>query len=94
MREIFHGRAGEIAQRDAGDSEEGIVLVDGVETIDASEVSTGFLAHSYFSEEVTVLEDIRQLISNGLSAQSRTGLEKVIEESSGMAYWRISSPEN
>lgn len=78
----------------AGDSEEGIVLVDGVETIDASEVSTGFLAHSYFSEEVTVLEDIRQLISNGLSAQSRTGLEKVIEESSGMAYWRISSPEN
>ena len=78
----------------AGDSEEGIVLVDGVETIDASEVSTGFLAHSYFSEEVSVLEDIRQLISNGLSAQSRVGLEQVVEESSGRSYWRINSPEN
>ena len=78
----------------AGDSEEGIVLVNGVETIDASEVSTGFLAHSYFSEEVSVLDDIRQLMSKGLTAQSRTGLEKIVEESTGMAYWRISSPEN
>ncbi len=77
----------------AGDSEEGIVLVDGVETIDASEVSTGFLAHSYFSEEVSVLDDIRQLMMEGLTAQSRNGLEKVIEESSGMPYWRIKISE-
>ena len=75
----------------AGDSEEGIVLAEGLETIDASEVSTGFLAHSYFSEEETVLDDIRQLMIKGLTAQSRTGLEKVVEESSGMSYWRINA---
>ena len=75
----------------AGDSGENIVLVDGVETIDASDVSTGFLAHSYYSEEVSVLKDIKQLIGDGLPAQSRIGLEKVTVESAGMQYWKIKS---
>lgn len=77
----------------AGDSGQNIVLVDGVETIDASEVSTGFLAHSYYSEEVSVLKDIRQLISDGLSAQSRNGLEQVTVAEEGMQYWKIKSTQ-
>ncbi|MFT5453425.1 MAG: esterase/lipase superfamily enzyme [Enterobacterales bacterium] len=77
----------------AGDAEDGIVLIEGVETIDASDVSTGFLAHSYFSEEESVLDDIRQLMTEGLTARSRSGLEKVVDKSSGMPYWRINIPE-
>lgn len=76
----------------AGDSGENIVLVEGVETIDASEVSTGFLAHSYYSEEVSVLKDIKQLVGEGLPAQSRHGLEPVSVKEQGMQYWKIKSP--
>ncbi len=75
----------------AGDSGENIVLVEGVETIDASEVSTGFLAHSYYSEEVSVLKDLKQLIAEGLPAQNRIGLQKVTVETVGMQYWKIKS---
>ena len=77
----------------AGDSGENIVLVEGVETIDASDVSTGFLAHSYYSEEVSVLKDIKQLVGEGLPAQSRHGLEAVSVTEQGMQYWKIKSSQ-
>lgn len=61
----------------AGDSGEGLVIVGGVETVDASEVSSGFLGHSYFAEDRRIMEDIYGILQTGQRADKRFGLEGV-----------------
>jgi esterase/lipase superfamily enzyme/serine/threonine protein kinase len=58
------------AYRRAGDAAEGIVVVDGVDSIDASEVSTG-LGHSVYGDVRTVVEDLSLLLRLGLPPGSR-----------------------
>ncbi|MDO8051113.1 alpha/beta fold hydrolase [Janthinobacterium sp. SUN211] len=60
-----------------GDSGSGLVLIDGIETIDASNVSLGFLGHSVFAESRDVLSDWRYIIEQGLRARERAGLMQV-----------------
>ncbi len=69
----------------AGDAGEGLVIVDGVETIDASSVSGGLLGHSYFAEDRRVMEDIFSLLQTGQRADNRFGLAAA--EKDGKRYW-------
>lgn len=69
----------------AGDAGDGLVIVDGVETIDASGNSSGLLGHSYFAEDRTVMEDIFGLLKTGNRADDRFGLAAVEKE--GQRYW-------
>jgi esterase/lipase superfamily enzyme len=57
----------------AGDSGDGLVIVKGVETIDATEVDTSFLGHSYIGER-NMLSDIHELFQTGADADERFGL--------------------
>ena len=57
--------------RRAGDSGEGMLLLAGVETIDATGVDTGFLKHSYFAERRSALSDMFYLIHNNARADQR-----------------------
>ncbi len=77
----FHGypRAG-----DAGDD---IVLVAGIDTIDATAVDTSFLGHSYFAESSSVLADIYHLMREGTHPSKRLGLSPVTTPSG--QYWVI-----
>lgn len=75
----FHGYAR------AGDSGEGLVIVPGVETIDASEASGGLLGHSYFVEDRRIMEDIFAILQTGQRAQNRFGLQAV--DSPQGRYW-------
>jgi esterase/lipase superfamily enzyme len=75
----FHGYAR------AGDSGEGLVIVPGVETIDASEASAGLLGHSYFAEDRRIMEDIFAILQTGQRAQNRFGLRAV--DSVRGRYW-------
>ncbi len=75
----FHGYAR------AGDAGEGLLVVDGVETIDASGVSGGLLGHSYFAEDRRIMEDIFSLLQTGQRADRRFGLEAV--DSPAGHYW-------
>jgi esterase/lipase superfamily enzyme len=59
----------------AGESGAGLVVVDGVETIDASDISGGLLGHSYFAEDRRIMEDIFSLLQAGQRADQRFGLE-------------------
>jgi len=68
-------RAGEIGQ--------GLVLLNGVETIDASNVDTSFLNHSPFDSRA-VISDISVLIDTGQRACNRFGLEKIIQGPMGV----------
>ena len=61
----------------AGESGTGLVVVDGVETIDASETTGGLLGHSYFAEDRRIMEDIFALLQTGQRADRRFGLEAV-----------------
>jgi len=61
----------------AGESGDGLLVVDGVETIDASDVSSGLLGHSYFAEDRRIMEDIFALLQTGQRAEQRFGLETV-----------------
>lgn len=75
----FHGYAR------AGDAGEGVVVVDGVETVDVSDASGGLLGHSYFAEDRRIMEDIFALLQSGQRADGRFGLG-VVELDDGR-YW-------
>lgn len=75
----FHGYAR------AGDSGEGLVIVRGVETVDASDASSGLLGHSYFAEDRRIMEDIFGIFQTGQRADKRFGLEAV--DTDGGRYW-------
>jgi esterase/lipase superfamily enzyme len=67
----FHGyaRAG-----DAGDLQ---LILAGLEYIDASGVDTGFLGHSYYGDNRSVISDIHYLIDGHLRACKRFSLKEI-----------------
>ena len=69
----------------AGDSGESLVVVEGTETIDASDVSGGLLGHSYYAEDRRIMEDIYGLLQTGQRADNRFGLEAV--DTGQGRYW-------
>jgi esterase/lipase superfamily enzyme len=70
----------------AGDSGRGLVLLSGIDTIDASDVDTSLLGHSYFAETRSVLSDMFYLF-RGMAPDKRFGLEQT--DSNGLRYWRF-----
>lgn len=70
----------------AGDSE-GLVVLPGIDTIDASLVDDSILAHSYFVESVPVIRDISQMLRLKQSAQERRRLRRM--KTAGGDYWQF-----
>lgn len=78
----------------AGDSGDGLIVVPGIETVDASGVDQSALAHSYFVESRPVIRDILDLLRHGLPAGRRPGL--VGGEHPRGTFWRfrqVAAPE-
>jgi esterase/lipase superfamily enzyme len=71
----------------AGDSGQGIIVVPGIETVDATQVDTSFLGHSYFADTRSVLADMFHMIRDGKRANDRFGLRPV-ETQSGQ-HWEF-----
>ena len=69
----------------AGDSGQGIVVIPGIETIDATGTDTSLLGHSYYADSRSVLNDISDVIRNGLRAEQRSRLRGI--DSSRGRYW-------
>ena len=76
----------------AGDSGDGLVVMRGLETIDASGVDESVLAHSYFVESGPVVEDILKLLRDGLPAHQRPGL--VPQDTAVGRFWRFATGED
>lgn len=76
----------------AGDAGKGVVIVKGIETIDASGVDTSFLSHSYFATTSTIIADILDLIKSGRRASDRETLEKVSKDN--VSYWKVKQHKN
>jgi len=58
----------------AGDSGDEIVVVPGIETIDASNVDASLVGHSYWADNRSVISDIFYLIRDSKRANQRFGL--------------------
>jgi len=71
----------------AGDSKSDLLVLPGVETIDASAVDTSLLGHSYFAEENSVLSDLFYLVKDGKRADERFRLRGVNGPSG--RYWQF-----
>ena len=61
------------------------MVVEGMETIDASNASGGLLGHSYYAEDRRIMEDIFGLLQTGQRADQRFGLEA--KDSNQGRYW-------
>jgi esterase/lipase superfamily enzyme len=71
----------------AGDAGAPIVVVDGVDTIDASKVDTSLigLRHSYFGSKRSILNDMFTLIAQRLAPDQRFDLQAAVD--AGRKYW-------
>jgi esterase/lipase superfamily enzyme len=61
----------------AGDSGGDLVVVPGVDTIDATRVDTGLLGHSYFAQTQSILSDIDGLVRGERRPEQRQHLRPV-----------------
>ncbi|KSB87947.1 hypothetical protein AS593_18715 [Caulobacter vibrioides] len=66
---------------------EPLVIVKGVDTVDASAVDTDFLAHGYFSDDRSMLEDIYNVIRD-VPASQRFNLKPASDPAGGYFIFR------
>jgi esterase/lipase superfamily enzyme len=69
----------------AGYSADGVVVIPGVDTIDASAVDVSLIGHSYYGENRSVLADIFNLLKTRLPPDKRFGLRQVAQ--GDRRYW-------
>ena len=74
--------------RRAGDTEGGVTIVPGVDTIDASSIRTDFVGHSYYADSSSVLGDLRDLILFGKRPEKRSRLTPA--KTKAGRYWIFS----
>jgi esterase/lipase superfamily enzyme len=73
--------------RRAGDLSEAIVVVPGMDTVDASAVDTSFLGHSYYGSDRSVLVDIDNMFRTNSPPEERFGIFPAARN--GAQYWRF-----
>ena len=69
----------------AGESGADIVVVEGIDTIDASLVETDFLGHSYFGDRESVISDLLNLIRESRPPSERPWLSP--RQHAAARYW-------
>jgi esterase/lipase superfamily enzyme len=68
----------------AGDGGPHVLVIPGIETVDATGADTSFVGHSYFANR-TILTDLFYLVSEGKPADRRFGLRRVVTPQG--PYW-------
>ena len=66
----------------AGDSSPYIITIAGIESIDASNIDTSLLGHSYIAEERPLIDDLFMLIRHRMGAAQRP-----LKKSANNKYW-------
>jgi len=69
----------------AGDLKDGVIIIKGMDTIDASAVDTSFLGHSYFAENRSVIADLFALVRKDTGPSDRFGMRPIT--AAGLSYW-------
>jgi esterase/lipase superfamily enzyme len=71
----------------AGEAGEGLLILPHIDTIDASDISTDFLAHSYFGDRWPLLADIQMMLAEDKPPASRFGLLELVRAAG--TYYRF-----
>jgi esterase/lipase superfamily enzyme len=72
-----------------GDSSRGIFVLEGLDTIDASDIDTDLLGHSYFGDCNTLLADVGLLFDKNLAPLERKLSSQFSEK---LSYWTFDKP--
>ena len=70
----------------AGDGESGIIIIPGIDTIDASLIDTSLVGHSYYGDNRSIISDMYLLLNLKLPPDKRNLLSKEVE---GGRYWAV-----
>lgn len=65
-----------------------LVVLAGIDTVDASLVDTDFLGHAYFVQNRTLLTDIAYIFKDHFRAGQRAGLHRV-RRTDALVYWQF-----
>jgi esterase/lipase superfamily enzyme len=71
-----------------GDADPSIVMIPGLESIDASSVETDLIGHAYYADARSVLSDLFEVIRDTGPAASRSHLEQILT-GPGNKFWRF-----
>lgn len=74
----------------AGDSSSGALVVRDVDTVDASEIDTDLLGHSYYGDCLPLLNDVRTLLRASVPPQQRQLQPWTTDD--GLMYWTLPEP--
>ena len=69
----------------AGDAGAGLVIADGIDTIDATLVDTNLMGHSYIGQNDSILGDVFDLLKDGSPPEARFRL--AARQRAGARYW-------
>jgi esterase/lipase superfamily enzyme len=69
----------------AGDAGEGLVVVNGVDTIDVTAIDSSPWGHSYYGSSDPVLQDLKLLFAQAALPQQRDWLSPAVRN--GLTYW-------
>lgn len=72
----------------AGETTSGVKVYPNVDSIDATKVNTGFLGHSYYGENRSIVSDIYHLFRENLSPNDRFGMHEKSNNEGGI-YWEF-----
>jgi len=75
----------------AGDSGDDLVVMDGIDTIDVTDLRSILLGHSYIGDNDSVLNDLRALLLEHAALAARTWLVSALL--ADKPYWRFSMPK-
>lgn len=70
-----------------GDSSRGIFVADGMDTVDASDIDTDLLGHSYYGDCLKLLNDVQLVIDRNLPPPERRLTSRAMEK---LKYWTFS----
>jgi len=90
-RAMSLSKAGRMQYPRAGDGGGNMLVVKGIESIDASKVGRDLFGfgHSYFSKKKSILWDIRDIIGRSLPPKDRPHLDPRVRD--GLPYWLFSA---
>lgn len=73
----------------AGDAGDNLIILSGIDTIDATGVDASLLRHSYFAEADSILRDIKELVGLSKPARERTNLFVKKRRSDGREFFAV-----
>jgi esterase/lipase superfamily enzyme len=68
----------------AGGKDKFLLIVPGIDTVDASAVRTDFLGHAYFDSSVNIISDIGKMIATAASPEMRRLIPGYLHD---LKYW-------